>query len=142
MKTCRSAHLVVERGLHRVEVVRADGDERSAATDVEVQLVLQIQETTGQFLFPRALVVHIVRHMDVAENSTHDVGADRLRVDSGTLSSYLRLLTHVHLDALVLGLNSAVHLQLTPTCANPTGTSSFPMKILSAREIPSRHSKS
>ena len=142
MKTCSSTHLVVERGLHGVEVVRANGDQRSAATNVEVQLVLQIQEATGQCLSPCTPIVDIVRHMDVAEYSAHDVGADHLRVESGVLSSYLRLLTHIHLDALLLGLDSAVHLQLTSACANPTGTSSFPMKILSAREIPSRHSKS
>lgn len=114
MNTRHSSHLVVERRLYRVEIVRANGDERSAATDVEVQLVLKIQEATSQFLSANAPIVHVVIHVDVTENSTHDIRTNHLRPKFRAPSLYLRFLTHKHLDALLLGLDCAVHLQITP----------------------------
>ena len=77
--TITTAHLVVERRLHRIEVVRSDGDQRSATTNVEVQLVLKIKEARGERAARDALVVDIVSHMNVPENSARHIGTDHLR---------------------------------------------------------------
>lgn len=77
--TITTAHLVVERRLHRIEVVRSDGDQRSATTNVEVQLVLKIKEARGERTARDTPVVDVVSHMNVSENSTHHIGTDHLR---------------------------------------------------------------
>lgn len=74
-----TAHLVVEGRLHGIEVVRSDGNQRSATTNVEVQLVLQIKETRGERTARDTPVVDVVSHMNVSENSAHHIRTDHLR---------------------------------------------------------------
>lgn len=113
MRKNQHINLIEEWRFNRVKIVSTNGDEITTTANIEMQFILKIEETKNENEYYLLPIVYIMIHMDVTQNSTNNVRADKLQLIHIKLA-YVCFFLDIHFDTFLFRLKSTVYLQIKP----------------------------